>query len=168
MPSKHGALLFKPCWFHRKSACSLLPPVWPCLLTAQGIKDTVQVMAIRQPWTPSSRRDAGDDTISGFLAFNSRTWLQKETKLLSGASLVGAQVAGCQESLLSAPTSYHTAAPKASQGKLGLKGSHPQTTRHTSTQCPFHSTVIILISRPALKSILLSSHLIPNARLVEL
>lgn len=94
MPSKHGALLFKPCWFHRKSACSLLPPVWPCLLTAQGIKDTVQVMAIRQPWTPSSRRDAGDDTISGFLAFNSRTWLQKETKLLSGASLVGAQVAG--------------------------------------------------------------------------
>ena len=94
MPSKHGALRFKPCWFHRKSACSLLPPLWPCLLTAQGIDDTVQVMAIRQPWTPSSRRDAGDDTISGFLAFNSRTWLQKETKLLRGAALIGAQVAG--------------------------------------------------------------------------
>ena len=86
MPSKHGALRFKPCWFHRKSACSLLPPLWPCLLTAQGIDDTVQVMAIRQPWTPSSRRDAGDDTISGFLAFNSRTWLQKETKLKGSCS----------------------------------------------------------------------------------
>lgn len=55
-----------------------------------------------------------------------------------------------QESLLSAPTSYHTPAPKASQGKPGLEGSHPKTTRHTSIQRPFHSTVIILISRPAL------------------
>lgn len=73
-----------------------------------------------------------------------------------------------QESLLPAPTSYHTAALKASQGKPGLEGSHPKTTRHTSIQRPFHSTVIILISRPALKSILLSSHLIPNAGLVEL
>ena len=71
-----------------------------------------------------------------------------------------------QESLLSAPTSYHTPAPKASQDKPGLEGSHPKTTRHTSIQRPFHSTVIILISRPALKSILLSSRLIPNAGLV--
>lgn len=77
MPSKHGALMFKPYWFHRKS-CSRLPPFWPCLLTAQVIEDTLQVTAIRQTWTPSSRRDAGDDTISVFLAFNSRTWLQKK------------------------------------------------------------------------------------------